>query len=227
MKPQSALSPRLKARLFAYATVAVAAASTPATAEVIYTPIDRPIHSNYFLDLNNDGLDDFQITSYELSDEGEVQVFALPGNRMVAVSFPCGPRSDSPAAAPLQGGAVIGQGKPFQHNATCMAFSLYGANGPWFLKQDHYLGFAFNIDGKEHFGWARLSLGRFIFNHTATITGYAYETIPGKPIIAGDEGKTTEASARQGSLGALAAGAPALDPWRGRQEREFTTASSK
>lgn len=138
-------------------------------------------------------------------------MFALPGNRMVAVSFPCGPRSDSPAAAPLQAGAVIGQGKPFRHDATCMAFSLYGANGPWFLKQDHYLGFAFNIDGKEHFGWARLSLGRFVFDHTATITGYAYETVPGKAIIAGDEGNSGEVSTASATLGALALGAPGLD----------------
>jgi hypothetical protein len=210
------LNLHLTTRLLAYATVAGVATkcAPPAHAEVIYTPIDRPIHSNYFLDLNKDGLDDFQITSYEFSDEGEVQVFALPGNRMVAVSFPCGPRSDSPAATPLQGGAVIRQGKPFQHDATCMAFSLYGANGPWFLKQDHYLGFAFNIDGKEHFGWARLSLGRFAFNHTATITGYAYETIPGKPIIAGDEGNSTEATKEPNTLGALALGAPGLNVWR-------------
>ncbi|MGD0987816.1 MAG: hypothetical protein ABR874_08400 [Candidatus Sulfotelmatobacter sp.] len=92
-----------------------------------------------------------------------------------------------------------------------MAFSLYGANGPWFLKQDHYLGFAFNIDGKEHFGWARLSLGRFVFDHTATITGYAYETVPGKAIIAGDEGNSGEVSTASATLGALALGAPGLD----------------
>ena len=95
-----------------------------------------------------------------------------------------------------------------------MAFSLYGGNGPWFHKIDRYLGFAFNIDGKEHFGWARLSVGRFIFNGTAAISGYAYETIPGRPIIAGDEGSQTRASAQPATLGALAAGAPALNSWR-------------
>ena len=221
MKPDPKLLTNASAkRIFAYASMAAAgvAICTPhAGAEVVYTPIDnRPIHSNYFIDLNSDGFDDFRITSYELSGAGEVQVFAIQGNRMVAaVSVPCGPRSDSPAAAPLPGGAVIGQSKPFQADATCMAFAFSGSgNGPWFQQQDRYLGFAFEIDGTEHFGWARLSLGQFIFNHTATITGYAYETIPGKPIIAGDEGNSARISTTPATLGALALGAPGLKTGR-------------
>jgi hypothetical protein len=197
-------------RLIAYATMAAAGAascSSLADAKVVYTPIDRPIHSNYFLDLNNDGINDFQITSYDYSDEGEVQVFPARGNRIVPTAFAtCGPRSYSMAAAPLPAGVVIGQGKPFQARANFMAFSLYGGNGPWFHKIDRYLGFAFNIDGKEYFGWARLSVGRFIFNNTATISGYAYETIPGKPIVAGDQGNATKASGGPGTLGSLALG---------------------
>jgi hypothetical protein len=105
---------------------------------------------------------------------------------------------------------MIGPGKPFQTNANCMAFYAYGGgNGPWLLAKDRYLGLAFLIDGKEHFGWARLSLGRFRFNGTAEITGYAYETIANKPIRAGDEGKSSDDSAQSGTLGALALGAPA------------------
>jgi len=216
-KDPSPLSGRLTQRLLAYATVAGAAATcaTPAPAEVVYTPVDRPIHSNYFLDVNNDGINDFQITSYDYSDAGEVQVFPMQGNRIVpAATATCGPRSDSMAAAALPAGAVIGQGKPFQARANCMAFSLYGGNGPWFHKADRYLGFAFNINGKEHFGWARITVGRFIFNKTATISGYAYETVAGKPIVAGDEGNATNVSAQSATLGALAAGAPALNSWR-------------
>jgi hypothetical protein len=50
-------------------------------------------------------------------------------------------------------------------------------------------------------------VGRFIFNNTATISGYAYETVAGKPIVAGDEGNSKESSVKSGTLGALAAGA--------------------
>ena len=205
------LSPRFTNRLLAYATIAGAAATcaTPAQAEVVYTPIDRPIHSNYFLDLNNDGLDDFRITSYFYSGLGEVQIFGAPSNRMVAAAtHTCGIRTNAPAPAPLRAGAVIGPGKPFEADATCMAFYNYsGGNGPWLDVRDRFAGFAFFIDGKEHFGWARISVNRFLFNGTARIEGYAYETIPGKAIVAGDEGESTRASTRLGTLGALAAGA--------------------
>ena len=39
--------------------------------------------------------------------------------------------------------------------------------------------------GKTPFGWARVKLSVAHQSITATLTGYAYETIPGKPIIAG------------------------------------------
>jgi hypothetical protein len=205
------LTQRLTQRLLAYATVAGAAAAcaTPAQAEVVYTPIDRPIHSNYFLDINNDGVDDFRITSYFYSGLGEVQLFATHGNRVVAAAtHTCGIRTDTPAPAPLRAGAVIGPGKPFEANATCMAFYNYsGGNGPWLDVRDRFAGFAFFINGKEHFGWARINFGRFLFNNTAKITGYAYETISGKSIFAGDEGNATKVSAQFGTLGALAVGA--------------------
>jgi hypothetical protein len=208
----------LTRRLLAYATIAgasLAASASLADAEVVYTPIDRPIHSNYFLDLNNDGVDDFRFTSYFYSGLGEVQLFATHGNRMVAAATHiCGDRSDTPAPAPLPAGALIGPGKPFEANATCMAFYNYSSgNGPWLEARDRYVGFAFFIDGKEHFGWARLSVNRFLFNNTARIEGYAYETIPGKAITAGEEGNATEVSTLSGALGALAAGAPALHSW--------------
>lgn len=216
--PPRSLSRQLSARLLAYATVAGAAATCaiPAHAEVVYTPIDRPLHSNYFLDLNNDGINDFRFTSYDISGLGEVQIFATHGNRMVAAAtHTCGARSDTPAPAPLPAGALIGPAKPFEANATCMAFYNYsGGNGPWLNVKDHYVGFAFFINGREHFGWARISVNKFLFNNTARIEGYAYETVPGKPIIAGDEGNATEAAEEPNTLGALAVGASGLEIWR-------------
>jgi hypothetical protein len=57
---------------------------------------------------------------------------------------------------------------------------------------------------------------------TGTITGYAYETIPNKPILAGTAGKTSvEAQVEDNvhnpggpSLGMLALGAEGLALWR-------------
>jgi dethiobiotin synthetase len=67
-----------------------------------------------------------------------------------------------------------------------------------------------------HFGWARFSVTE---HGVATLTGYAYETVPYKPIVTGDtEGNNDDedsvhqqepsaASAQSPGLGRLALGA--------------------
>jgi hypothetical protein len=76
---------------------------------------------------------------------------------------------------------------------------------PWLHVKQAYLGLKFVIKGETHFGWARVKLsGLTGRGATVILTGYAYETIPGKPIIAGAAGGLDE---QAGSLGALAAGA--------------------
>lgn len=58
---------------------------------------------------------------------------------------------------------------------------------------------------QRHFGWARLTVNCSGFvNVDATITGYAYETLPNKAIIAGKtHGKQNATPGRlaQGALG--------------------------
>ena len=91
---------------------------------------------------------------------------------------------------------------------------------------NHYLGLAFTVNGETHFGWARLSVKtgpRRAFH--ALLTGYAYETVPSKPIITGqttDEAEIPQASLappaaaqpQSASLGALALGSSGLSFWR-------------
>ncbi len=96
--------------------------------------------------------------------------------------------------------------------------------------KNRYLGVRFRINGRTHYGWARLNVAVNIDNEiTATLTGYAYETIPNKPIGAGvtkgpDADQPAPASLqpvspKPPSLGALALGAPALSIWR-REDSE-------
>jgi len=69
-----------------------------------------------------------------------------------------------------------------------------------------YLGLKFVLDGKVHYGWARVSLTvKNNWFDTETLTGYAFETIPNKPIIIG---KThgPDVIVRPATLGDLAAG---------------------
>jgi hypothetical protein len=79
------------------------------------------------------------------------------------------------------------------------------ANGGKGLKNG-YLGLKFVLDGKVHYGWARVSLtvknNRF---NTATLTGYAFETIPNKSIIIGKT-QGPDVIVEPATLGDLAAG---------------------
>lgn len=197
-------------RLLAYASVAGAslAFAQSASAEVVYTPVRTALFPRYALDLNHDGIIDFRIFGNAVSNYASLEVEpAVKGNRIrSAHSGGCAPRL---AAGALPVGSVIGPTASFTKAASCM-FEGYsgGYDGPWVDMQHHYLGLAFVIDGKMHFGWARISVSsNCSIECRARIEGYAYETEPGKPIIAGDQVGSADAEVVPGSLGALALGA--------------------
>ncbi len=101
-------------------------------------------------------------------------------------------------------------------------------SGPWVNVTNRYLGLKFKIDGKSHYGWARLDVKvlRKQRQIIATLTGYAYETIPNKAIIAGQtkgpgdntieapKASLTASASRPGTLGLLALGSRGLSIWR-------------
>ena len=110
--------------------------------------------------------------------------------------------------------------------------------GPWVNGgkgvKNRYLGVKFQINGHSHFAWARLTVTTTPpHDFKATLTGYAYETIPGKAIIAGQtKGSDDDAENSLGqpnpapqtmptpepaTLGALAMGAPGLSIWRRKE----------
>jgi hypothetical protein len=212
------LNYRLCKRLLAYVVAAGAGATTSvvaAKAEVVYTPILTNIHTNFDLDLDHDGINDFHLYSYYLSLTGVVQVTPLiTGNRVVETPTECYREA---GAAPLRAGAVIGPGMPFRSGVQCLVALNFSTYGPWLGARDRFLGFSFLIEGQQHFGWARMSIHGFYpvcFGCVAGITGYAYETIPGKPIVAGDMGLDTKAELKPLTLGMLALGSLGLELWR-------------
>jgi hypothetical protein len=128
-------------------------------------------------------------------------------------------------AAALRPGSKMGPHKRVvQDEAALMARHWYGGTNLWQGRwanagkglKNGYLGLKFTLNGKIHYGWARVSLtvknNRF---NTATLTGYAFETIPNKPIIIG---KThgPDVIVKPATLGDLAAGADGK-PRRGLQ----------
>ncbi len=112
--------------------------------------------------------------------------------------------------------------------------------GKWHEVSDRYLGVRFIIRGKIHFGWTRLTVHDKGHAITAVLTGYAYETIPNKPIITGKTKGPDDDSVEQqndlvpgasltspipetpqpASLGRLALGAQGVPLWRRKETQE-------
>jgi hypothetical protein len=197
-------------------------------AKIIYTAAHEVIgpKHQYNLDLNHDKVTDFSIQNAYVCGQDwcgdHLSAIPVAGN---GVAGPTGFRL--PYASALRAGELIGQKQPFPGQ---LMASYSGASyfGRWFGATNRYLGLKFKIKGKIHFGWARLSvLGRQRI--TATLTGYAYETIPGKSIIAGatkgpDDGEPTASfttpTPEPATLGTLAMGSPGLSIWRRKESAD-------
>ena len=209
------------------AGVGVLALAQSAEAKIVYTKTHVVIGTNniYELDLNHDGLADFKIDNHSFfTDTIVATLSAFPAQANNAV-VGAQPQIGFPYYAyALKPGATVGPKQPF--SGGWMAWSD-GANraGRWANVRGRYLGLKFRIKGKIHYGWARLNVTVGNSRISATLTGYAYETIPNKPIIAGStkgpdqwdaEGIDTGASLtnpipdspQPASLGTLALGLP-------------------
>jgi hypothetical protein len=208
-----------------------------AEAKVVYvaTRVDISRYTGIVkLDLNNDGVVDFAFDPTSTSGYAPLKV--VPASQANEV---WGSGKDASA---LGRGVLIGPKGKFQQGPLLMAGEAGGCSstctshsfGPWVDVTRGYLGLKFSIQGEIHYGWARLDVTAS-YVPFAAITGYAYETIPNKPIITGrtkgEAGKIGRArrgdhavvGATRGmpaSLGALACGSPWLDLWRKRDARE-------
>jgi len=200
----------------AAAGVGMLALSQPADAKIVYTKTHRVIGlgQEYKLDLNHDKITDFtfvNMTSRTLDGENGYQLLFLrapSGNGPVGRSA-----SHLKYASAMQKGSRIGSGDHFESgNATMeiLASSGRGRWGQWYDVTDRYLGLEFKIKGKTHYGWARLSTTGASGTFEAALTGYAYETIPGKAIIAGKTKGPDVITVEPGSLGRLAQGSTGL-----------------
>jgi hypothetical protein len=207
------VSDSLERRLNTYALLASAAGMSVLTlaqaseAEVIYTQTNQVTHTGLplFIDLNHDGIKDFLVrTSFYRGSSGlqvglDAAGYANANNLVAGRRFSVSGYFLSAASA-LPAGTKIGPNGNFSVPSPFMAVELFnGAGsqysdlGPWAGKgvgvRDRYLGLKFLIDGTVHYGWARLSvtLGhhRQFDDVIGTLTGYAYETVPDKPITAG------------------------------------------
>jgi len=212
LQPNKSLLDRLGVYTVAAAAagVGVLALTEPADASVVFTPAHTKITTGTIpLDLNNDGIPDFNFVrqSTYLGREGFSSTVVTPvnpvnrieGNGRIkffghgtfsAFALPAGsvvgPKVQAfhPSGQKFMRGSwfVIGTGNLYQSVVGAWANGVKGVS-------DRYLGLAFTINGETHFGWARLSVPplNHQFQVGTTLTGYAYETVALKPITTGPQ----------------------------------------
>jgi hypothetical protein len=223
----------------------------PAHAEVIYKPVHVSIQPGNWYYLNPVGA---QVAPF-LFAVG----FTSPGIYWDTVSFNPGTsraavvvNRTSWSVAQLPQEAAIGPNRRFGASRGLVAtFGPYGGGTfkhhvGFRFEKIGYMGFKFAVNGQEHYGWARVLV---TFNTkvpkrrlSAVMDGYAYETIPNRPIRAGQMKEDTAPSgipetmipAQSGVfsavshqptssagmfLGLLALGHEGIEVWR-REKRE-------
>jgi len=223
------LASSLEHRLSGYALavsaagVSLLALAQPSEAKIVYTKAHKVIgeNSSFLLDLNQDGAADFGFSNYyhEYTSRGSAKLVITPAKQAGVMRH----------AAPLSQGVRIGPGRNFYERPKNMAsyvrfctrttqgtsFCRTATDGDWVNVAHHYLGLRFVINGMSHYGWARFNVNVARHRITATLTGYAYETIPNKAIIAGKTKGPDVITLQNPSLGHLARGASAMRAWRG------------
>lgn len=239
----------LDRRLLAYAAAGAGAIGCipSAHASIVYTPAHVVVtDAGLRLDLNNDGIADFNITNIGsfFSRSLEVNGNQNPGAGIL--------REPDFEAVPLSSGSPIGLDSPepfarvqfrslkmARAYCSCQNSEGYYVVGVWANTKDKYLGLRFEFNGQAHFGWARVSVKASPYGKPTiqvTLTGYAYETSPNTTINAGDQGPDSEIrgalpanktiqpfrASSSGSLGLLSLGANGIDVWR--REGKVSTA---
>jgi hypothetical protein len=234
-RPTSILPETLRRHLDAYglaastAGVGVLALVGSAEAKIVYTPTHVKLTPNsgaYNFDLNNDGVTDFTIGEvyyrhFSTLSWGEIS--GPLGNKWVAKKE--GNRSFFPLymiAGKMIGPTLYSRGR-FRSGYEDVFLVRWSNAGFYGWANDgkgvvnRYLGLRFAINGAYHYGWARMSVRISSGASETIITGYAYETVADKGIIAGETKGPDASAVEPTSLGQLAAGASGIPARRVRQ----------
>lgn len=230
----------------AVAGVSMLALAEPSAAEVVVTkktiPIPlapREMQDPVFISMANNGVENFSFilssasTSLGLREllvggvnagqDGAHNQFIAGGSfytKALALErgVKIGPAGITSAFFASYAGLVAGT------NNTRTGGGSYYSRGYWAGNlKNRYLGVRFQLNGQTHYGWIRLTVTTNVKSGkpslTATITGYAYETVANKAIKAGTAATAAaqvQVPQRQAgpSLGMLAAGAEGMPLWR-------------
>ena len=182
----------------------VLAAGHRADASIIYTQVNVVIaNDSYDLDLTNDGHTDFSLTSWSVNGYCTTYPYNKPNEIATFTAMREDHRNGVVVEArhgyafALTAGSEIGPGSIFGGpEMESLTWGWWGSggqctyksetSGDWLGVEGRYLGVRFAANGEIHYGWAQLNVTFKPLNPiTATLSGYAYETIAGKSIMAG------------------------------------------
>jgi hypothetical protein len=210
--------------LYVLAAGAAAGCAPAAQAKVVFTPSNAVLHPGEHLDidLNNDGKNDFRLAdklepSTSRGYISELWMYGDGGN---------GVFDQRPAnlnAVAFTKGSRIGGTAYFSDFGALVTELSSDTTGNFINTSRKFLGVRFLINGKVHYGWIGFRSVQVGLDLVATLAGWAYETQPNTPIVAGDlRGGTTDSeeaamTAAPRSLELLAAGNVALVDWRRRR----------
>jgi hypothetical protein len=229
MKRESkSLPSSLERRFSSYALAASAAGvgllalALPVEGKVVYTPADKwlPVNRDFYIDLNHDHVNDFEfrLRSSKWSTGFLRSLVAGRANTSQSTNAVSSINECAPA---LPKGKKIGPNARFSPDAPLFVKGSLSevaySSCPWLhVAKQAYLGLRFAIQGQIHYGWARLGYISTSRPATAKLTGYAYETIANKAIIAGKTKGPDVITVQPASLGYLARGAAAIPVGRDR-----------
>lgn len=199
----------LEKKLRQYSIMAMPA--SPINAQIIYTDVvpDTTVGfdaDHYALDLNNDGISDFMFKS--LWSSGSKWALAKP--------FPYTSQNQNAIGASLSGSAfpyALGSGQIIDGNLNWVSLGNLAYNnfpsatfpwasweilgwyyqdassstwsgGNWNGMSGKFIPLRLSVNGNIHYGWARLDVAGS--SYPFTIKDYAYNSIPGQLIHAGD-----------------------------------------
>ena len=249
-RPATRLNSTVENKLLGYAAAAGAAGigllalTQPADAKIIFTPAHQTILPNQTikLDLNNDGVSEFSLRIFNFHLGGVYQTGRNDSSGSINLAGSA--NSDKAVKATSNFGFVdalgsnanVGGSDQFvsgvMADCTITNGGSGGAFGPWVKQKNKFLGVRFDISGKTHYGWVRLTvqqIGRRVCDMQGVITGYAYESRPNTPILTGQKSAANEVGnvvpdlnqppvTTAAGLGLLAQGARGLAIWRREED---------
>jgi hypothetical protein len=178
------------------AAVAVVAAASGATAQVVYTDVnpdytaDDDNNANGLtivgLDLNNDATPDFVLAAGDTTDAGVRFRYTLVAPAAAANAIAGETPSGFDYALALNLNDAINNTLNWIAATNTMAYNVDSANPyneNWNGVTDKYLGLKFSVGANVHYGWARLDVQAI--GDVWTLKDYAFNATPDAAINAG------------------------------------------